>query len=369
MPAKSPCPASAAEDSYYAELDADTDDTTLVAEGVLTVPEHFDTARMANVAVLRSSLFGFANRNVARTWYRLAPLERDEVTGEQHATPPPFQPQPLRVVSLEGVEISYEGEALRQDDLSVALHLTWARQLKDVDKFSNIKPYEVVKALGWSHNKESVRRLAQSIWRMHKGSLTVNSARTGDLAGTHLINDCLVNVRDTSRPWKVKLGTALPTLLAGAGRFRYLRDDTRAHLPDFAQWLYGFVATQNKGKPMPKAIPLGTLFRIAGLNTSAGTFHENRRKVKDALTLLERGVIEFKPRGLAVAKAERRVKELDALQAQEGLNAAQRAKAAAEAKEARGELQELARPRIVSFKPGVAPGWELTGSTLNFTHI
>lgn len=364
-------PPDAEEAQFYAERDAATDNDGLAEEGELSIPRHHDTHRMANVAVLRSALFGFANHTVPRTWYRLAPLDKDQITGLSYKRPPPFDPQPLVVRSLEGVELMYAGEELRQDDLSVALHLVWMRQGKRANKYMDVQPYEAIKALDWSQNRESVRRLGQSIWRMSECALTVNSKLTGELSGSKLIDDCLVNMRDMSRPWKVKLGSTLSQLLEGT-RFRYVRHDTRRHLPPFAQWLYSFIATQPKGRPMPYPMPLGTLFRVAGLNTAPGRFHENRRKVREALELLERGEIETNARGVAVSSAASRfnaMAELDFKEERAGVPAERRSHSTQELDMARREYLELKTPRVVRFMPGVAPGWQLTGSTLQFVHI
>lgn len=360
------------EYAIYATADANTDNCSLALPGELTIPSHYEKFGLANGALLRSCLFGIANKNIPRIWYRVAPLEFDLVSGKRYVKAPRFECKPLSIKSLDGVEITYAGEELRQDDLSVALFLVSFRQLKVQDKFFDLSPYSVVRELGWSHNKESVRRLAQSIVRMGECFLTTNSKRTGNISGAHLIDDYIVNMQDTKRPWKVKLGSTLPTLLEGSARGRFLRLDTRRELPAFAQWMYGFIATQNKGEFMPKAIPLGTLFRIAGMNTKQGTFHENRRKVKEAMELLESGELTSKNRGPAVAAARKLLREfrqLDREEAKSKQSEELRQITADALCQARTDLAALERTKTTTFTPGVAPGWQLTGSTLNFMHV
>jgi hypothetical protein len=330
---------------------------------VAPIPDHLDTHRIANRAVLRSALFRPANKNQPRTWYRLAPLVKngtpvDRFTGQPYKVAPPFSVAPYCIKSLEKVEINYAGEELRQDDLTVALHLTFLAQGQDVRERIVFKPYAFIRALGWSDNGESVRRLGQSLVRMGECQLTTDSKLTGAIAGRKLIHDYQVH-RDPKEAWWVELGSVLPTLLASKSRFDYIRESTRRHLPDFAAWLYGFVSTQSRGERFD--IPLGTLFKIAGLPAASGeqrsdaekrVFHENRRKVREAMELLAGGRIEVKPRGRAVAEA----RDAKKLLGDDELD-----------RELLALASQAEQPRVIEFPPGVLPDWSLAGNTLSFT--
>jgi hypothetical protein len=342
--------------------------TTEATTTDVAIPAHLDSHRIANRAVLRSALFRAANKNQARTWYRLAPfvtngIAVDRFTGEPYRQPPPFVASPYAIKSLEKVDISYAGEELRQDDLSVALHLAYLAQGKGPRERLAFKPYAFIQALGWSDNRESVRRLGQSIIRMGECQLTADSKLTGAISGRKLIQDYEVH-RDARQAWWVELGSVLPTMLASKDRFDYIRESTRRHLPDFAAWLYGFISTQNRGERFE--IPLATLFRIAGLPVVTArdksiadkrVYHENRRKVREAMELLSSGRIEVKPRGKVVADA-RQVKQALLFPAGQGLD---------------HDLLELAAraesAKVVEFVPGVAADWVLNGSTLRFTRL
>lgn len=337
--------------------------TTRTDQAVAPIPDHLDSHRIANRAVLRSALFRPANKNQPRTWYRLAPMVKkgtpiDRFTDEPYKVAPPFSVAPYCIKSLEKVEINYAGEELRQDDLTVALHLTFLAQGLDLRERIAFKPYSFIRSLGWSDNRESVRRLGQSLVRMGEGQLTTDSKLTGEIAGRKLIQDYQVN-RDPKETWWVELGSVLPTLLASKSRFDYIRESTRRHLPDFAAWLYGFVSTQSKGERFE--IPLGTLFKIAGLPAVNGAdrsdaekrvFHENRRKVREAMELLAGGRIEVKPRGRAVAEARGAM----ALLGDDDLD-----------RELREMVSRAEQPKVIEFPPGVLPDWSLGGNTLRFT--
>lgn len=259
----------------------------------------YESHGLANTVVLRTALFRVGNPKQPRRWYRLLPPERCPFSGNPLRGTVPFIPDPLVETDVKDATISYSGEELRQDDLTVAMLLAQKALNSQAETASprghvrvSFKPYPFVRELGWSTSKESVRRLAQSIHRLSEGRLSGHHERLGLLANTALLSETFIAYKtDENRTeWSATLTPAMLRLLEAGYTFVNLQ--TRSKLTELGQWLHAFICTQPYGKPLS--------WPIAMLATKAGLQNKDMKAVKKAiakvLQQLQDGCVEVSSR-------------------------------------------------------------------------
>ena len=214
-------------------------------------------------ALARSALFTSANRKEKRL---------------NHVKHP--------IAAVGGVEISYTGMELRQDDLDVFLqvvHLARNQPLGEMIQFSG---YSLLKALGWSPTKANYERLRQCIDRMSATTIHVSfreGSRVLNYGGSLFRKftwdaDALSGM---SQQWKIWLEKEIITLF-GDSSYTQIVWSQRLSLPPLAKWLHQFYFTHK--------VPFG--YRVEVIHTLCASripvLAQFRAKLRASLEILVR---------------------------------------------------------------------------------
>lgn len=233
----------------------------------IQLPLWRETLRGMPYAFARSSLFVAGNRST--TNYR------------------PYLKQ-ARLASIGGLEVTYTGEELRQDDADVLLqcyHLARTQPLGTPIEFT---AWAMIKSLKWSQTASSYDRLRNVIIRL-KATAVVVSGNLGGYGGS-LIHEFiwLDEVNGVpSRTWRIVLNPRLISLFENAS---YVLTDWSRHLSlgQLAKWLNNFYASHSKPHPMR----VETLKQLSG--SKSKTLYHFRAEVKRAFAELEEAVPDLK---------------------------------------------------------------------------
>lgn len=119
-----------------------------------------------------------------------------------------------KIVSLSNYSISYSGEELRQDDLSLWVCLLTRSRAMKIGEPIYFTAYSMIKDLGWRMHSENYEKLRNSIERMKLTSVNVltNNSQSG-YAGS-LIRDYAFDAVDGNGDvkWMVRLEPAITNL-------------------------------------------------------------------------------------------------------------------------------------------------------------
>lgn len=81
--------------------------------------------------------------------------------------------KPVKVATYGSLEVSFQGEELRQDDLDVLLELIYIYQGKPSKSKVDFPPLHLIRDLGWSKNTASYERLKKCILRLQMGVVSI----------------------------------------------------------------------------------------------------------------------------------------------------------------------------------------------------
>lgn len=180
------------------------------------------------------------------------------------------------IASLGGIEISYTGEELRQDDEDVFLQLVHLARVSPLGTEVAFTAHAILKALKWPTNSRSYDRLRDSITRLQASGIEVRNARHG-YSGS-LIRDFAWKEDDgaTSRCWTVRLEPRIAALFDNVS-YTQIDWEQRLQLGTLAKWLHAFYYTHRQPLPMKTA----TIRTLCGSTTK--DLSKFRQLLRDAL--------------------------------------------------------------------------------------
>jgi hypothetical protein len=195
------------------------------------------------------------------------------------------------VAAMTGINITYTGEELRQDDEDALMQIMHICRVQELGTEVRFTAYSMLTELGWTKNSGSYKRLIDCLDRLKASSLAV----TVDLPGGGRINytGSLIRSfrwRETSndsqmREWTVLLEKEIIALFEPSS---YSRVDwnIRLSLPPLAKWLHSFFHTHQN--PFPFKVE--TLHRLTG--SKIVEMRKFRYKLRLALEeLVDRGFL------------------------------------------------------------------------------
>jgi hypothetical protein len=174
------------------------------------------------------------------------------------------------IASLQGTDIHYTGEELRQDDQDVFLQIVHlGRSHKVGDDFA-VTGHMILTALGWGRGKDKYLRLRQTIARLVEGTVWI-SANEGRRGYTGRLIDNLKWVDtdgEITEPgegdgrnvrWQFRLDPQMVSLF-GEHSFTLIDWEQRLSLSPLEKWLHSFYFTHRAPYPYKVA----TLYDLCG---------------------------------------------------------------------------------------------------------
>jgi TrfA protein len=152
------------------------------------------------------------------------------------------------ITAVNGVQIQYTGEELRQDDEDVFLQILHVARVQELGTEVRFTAYSLLQELGWSKNTASYKRLVDCLDRLKASSVavTVESAQgakenyTGSLIRSFRWREDGAGM--PLRQWTVLLEKEIISLFNPASYSR-LDWKLRLNLPPLAKWLHSFYMT------------------------------------------------------------------------------------------------------------------------------
>jgi hypothetical protein len=142
------------------------------------------------------------------------------------------------VASQEGIEISFTGEQLNQDDHDNFMHLVKLASGRPLGQTVIVPANAILRTLGRSTGKSQHDQLRADMDRLVSGTVTIR-ANGFEYIG-HLVDDALQDTREPvhKRHWAYRLNPRLVTLFA-PNRYTLNNWETRQRLSqkDLARWL------------------------------------------------------------------------------------------------------------------------------------
>ncbi|RLA21477.1 MAG: hypothetical protein DRQ56_00455 [Gammaproteobacteria bacterium] len=185
----------------------------------------------------------------------------------------------MSIATLGGIDVTYTGEVLRQDDEDVFLQLVHLARLIPLGSCIEFTAHSLLKSLSWATNKPSYDRLKRTIQRLTATGLEI-STKTGGYSGS-LIRDFEWREEDgtSSRTWKVRLEPRIISLF-GHVKYSQIVWEKRLQLGNLAKWLHSFYYSH--AQPFPMKVE--TLRQLCGSTTKSKA--KFRQLLKSALNEL-----------------------------------------------------------------------------------
>lgn len=162
-----------------------------------------------------------------------------------------FKKKPI--AALTGIEITYSGEELRQDDEDVFLQIVHIARMRDVSTVCTFTAYAMLTELGWDKSSKGYKRLVECIERLKFSSIsitvespTVRQNYTGALIRSFKWKEATND--SPLREWEVLLEKEITALFSPDGYTR-LDWSTRLQLSPMAKWLHSFYHTHRSPYP------------------------------------------------------------------------------------------------------------------------
>jgi hypothetical protein len=198
------------------------------------------------------------------------------------------------IASIEGLEIRYSGEELRQDDHDVFMQLCHLARDENIGEVVHISGLQALEGLKWGRSQEDYDRLRSCYKRLLEGTVYVTkteSDRTGkvkrktQMFGSHLFSSVSAeidgdSIESLSARWTIRLNKELARIING-NEMTLIRWAADKKLTPLAKWLHRFYATHEK----PFDYKAETLHSLCGSRqASMAAF---RQKLKGALQELQ----------------------------------------------------------------------------------
>lgn len=160
------------------------------------------------------------------------------------------------VASLSNIKVIYRGQELRQDDCSVLIALLYFQREKPIGEPVDFTAYQMLKELGWSHNKIEYNHLRECCDRLSATNLKVYTTNakgeTTGFAGSLLRNFAWKDDEDKGLSrWKVTFEPKIANFFKGDD-FSIIDPEIRRKLTGrapLAQWLHNFL--NSHAEPLP----------------------------------------------------------------------------------------------------------------------
>jgi hypothetical protein len=188
------------------------------------------------------------------------------------------------IAALAGINITYTGEELRQDDEDVFLQILHIARMHPLGTEVRFTANSMICELGWTRSGQSYKRLVDTLDRMKASAVAVT---VEDLRGKR---ENYTGSLIRSFRWKETGGAALreweilleKEIVALFNPQSYTRLDwkMRLKLPPLAKWLHSFYHSHQSAYPLK----VETLRNLTG--TEIKKLYNFRYKLKEALALL-----------------------------------------------------------------------------------
>lgn len=210
------------------------------------------------------------------------PLIRGGLFGVGTSAKREFLPN-MAVASLSNYEITYTGQDLQQDDLSVwmsLINLARKNPLSDKVRFTG---YQLIRDLGWRMHSESYRRAQESIERLKVTAIKISTKDQAEGYAGSLIREYAWADSDEhgNTKWMVRFEPRVSVLFM-SDTTTLLEWETRKKIGNravVAQWLHAFYATHRD--PLPLSVQ--KLHELCRSNAQVSTFRRNLRNALDKL--------------------------------------------------------------------------------------
>ena len=230
-------------------------------DGTVYLPELHKSATGMSADILCSALFGIAKGSKRKVVAGKTHLDREYIEQTFKTT--------------NGASIEFRGKELRQDDLTVLLHLINKRAGMATSCEIEFPPYAFCSKMGWSDNAKNAARLRECLLRLRQAIVIVE--RGGNKGG--VIGFVKEFEWERRERWLVQLDHRIVNLFGVAPT--YLSTAKRALLAEGLQtWLYGYVKANRFGW----AVSLELVHSACGSESSH--MKEFARSLREALSKL-----------------------------------------------------------------------------------
>lgn len=228
------------------------DDRLLAATNKLTA------SRRANPVPVQMPLWTEAQRGIPNPFARSALFT---AAGHKEARD---MFKRARITSVNGVDLHYTGEELRQDDEDVFLQVIHlARMQKPEDRLST-NGNQILEALHWGKSRRDYDRLKECLLRLKEGGVTVTreGGKIG-FAGNLIRKVAWAAEEETGERtnWVIYLEREIITLFASDG-YTLIDWEQRLGLTPLAKWLHSFYFTHRD--PSTHGYKVETLYSLCG---------------------------------------------------------------------------------------------------------
>ena len=191
--------------------------------------------------------------------------------------------QKMPIASLSNYEVTYTGQDLQQDDLSVWMSLINLARNQPMSDSILFTGYALIKDLGWRMHSESYKRAQDSIERLKVTGIEISTNNKETAYSGSLIREYAWTAKDVkgNARWMVRFEPRVSTLFM-EDTTTLLEWETRKRIgtrATVAQWLHSFYSSHRE--PIP--LKVEKLYELCRSGDSLSSF---RRNIKNALNKL-----------------------------------------------------------------------------------
>ena len=210
------------------------------------------------------------------------PLIRGGLFGVGTSAKRAFLPN-MQISSLSNYEITYTGQDLQQDDLSVwmsLINLARKSPLSDKVRFTG---YQLIRDLGWRMHSDSYKRAQESIERLKVTGIKISTKNKSEGYSGSLIREFAWADADErgNTKWMVRFEPRVSVLFMN-DTTTMMEWETRKKIgtrATVAQWLHAFYATHRE----PFALSVEKIHELCRSEAQLSTFRRNLHNALDKL--------------------------------------------------------------------------------------
>jgi len=184
----------------------------------------------------------------------------------------------LSISSVMGVDITYSGRELRQDDQTVLMQLMHLTQWQNLNDFAVFKPYSFLGSIRWPTTSHYYNKLFAVIKRLNFTEIVIKAnsyVYCGSLIRYFAYLDG--KTHEKLSEWKVGLELEIIKLFAGNAYSHIAWDQRTALSRPLAQWLQAYYASHKN----PYPIKIETVRDLSG--SRSGSLRKFKQTLKSAL--------------------------------------------------------------------------------------
>jgi hypothetical protein len=191
--------------------------------------------------------------------------------------------QKMPIASLSNYQVTYTGQELQQDDLSVWMSLINLARNQPMSDSILFTGYSLVKDLGWRMHSESYRRAKESIERLKVTGIEISTNNKETAYSGSLIREYAWTAQDSkgNARWMIRFESRVSSLFM-EDTTTLLEWETRKKIgtrATVAQWLHSFYSSHRDPIPL-------TVEKLYELCRSGDSLSSFRRNIKNALNKL-----------------------------------------------------------------------------------